>query len=485
MSWNNNAKDQILFESMLECLLFYTLNFSGSRPITGLLGIILLRLRQLLPRLDLPSAQSTTQQLMAMGSTFETTEDNALTRLWALATDVGAQLIRMTPETPYHTQDALNAYGLKDQRRNILFSSSHIALFTWKLLALPTTEPAERHIIAVLDVFKCIARPSGSNDSPDSHQFQYIEPNSLEAISLAAVVHQHPAVLAVLLDTSQGFHEDCKETLLRKRSLCYAIEPFDREYETDAEGGVTLNIDIYFSLLKERRAVIISPADAGLSLHTLLLAHDLPSTLVTLQQSMDINVESSLWGVDRDEECTKWVTALQHAFLAGNNTIIELLLNHPSLIVDQYDSVDMTPLCYAVYLGNHQAVKTLIQKGADVNMSAKCFRRDHGYLRWQEVEDWRPIHLAVVAEDPDLVQLLLDHGADVNSRAAGNSIFSERTTGTTALHLAALRRSGATATVLLKAGAKPDAKKISGLTPDLSFMSQVVPMKESTSKGDT
>jgi hypothetical protein len=407
----------------------------------------------MLPRLDLPSAQKIVQQLIAIGSTFDATENNALQRLWIVATEVGNKLIGMTAETLTHSLADLNAYGLKNPRQNILFSSSHIALFTWKLLTVPTTEPAERHIVTVVDVFKCIARRHERNDSPESYEFQYIEPTSLDAISLAAVVHQHPAVLAVLLDPAQDFHQDCKDTLLERRSLCYSVEPFDRDYDDEPECGMTLNISTYVGLLKDRLNVMISATDAGLSFHTLLLAHILSSIHKTLHQFKKSEVTSYIMSLDK--ECTIDLTAFQHAILSGNSAIVDLLLNHPGLVVDKFDGGNMTALCYAIYLGNRPVVETLIRLGSDVNVSTKHFRREHSELTRHSEDDWRPIHLAAVADDPNLLQLLLDHGADVDISAAPSEILSlpQGTTGTTALHLAAKDKSSKTLSTLLKANA--------------------------------
>ena len=82
----------------------------------------------------------------------------------------------------------------------------------------------------------------------------------------------------------------------------------------------------------------------------------------------------------------------------------ELLATDKSLI-NARDKDGSTPLHCAVWKGQEQVVKLLLEAGADVNAHNE---NDH----WGTT----PLHAAAHANQAAIAQRLIDHGADVNSQ---------------------------------------------------------------------
>ena len=106
-------------------------------------------------------------------------------------------------------------------------------------------------------------------------------------------------------------------------------------------------------------------------------------------------------------------------------------------LLHAYSHDGWTPLHLAAFTGQADAVKLLIERGANVAA------RSHNGL------DNHPLHAAVAgAQSLDVVRLLLDAGSDVNARQHG---------GFTPLHEAAQNGNGLLVDVLLAYGATLDA----------------------------
>lgn len=118
----------------------------------------------------------------------------------------------------------------------------------------------------------------------------------------------------------------------------------------------------------------------------------------------------------------------------------------------QKRTYELKPLTYGLVAaaadGNVAEVKEALERGADPNAKT-----------W---ENWTALMAACSAGSPQLVQLLVDKGADVNLRSKGfpvatSPLGSRQPSGGTALMVAALNGKPEIVRILLKAGAKIEA----------------------------
>ena len=132
-------------------------------------------------------------------------------------------------------------------------------------------------------------------------------------------------------------------------------------------------------------------------------------------------------------------TPLLNAATEGSAPAVNALLKHrPAMNVSDGD---FTPLGIAVYRGHRDVVRLLIDHGANIESQDK-----NGYTA---------LHVAVLAGKTDLVALLLTADAHVDSR-------SKR--GATPLQLAAERGSVDSSSLLLQYGARVDTRDLHGFT---------------------
>lgn len=111
-------------------------------------------------------------------------------------------------------------------------------------------------------------------------------------------------------------------------------------------------------------------------------------------------------------------------------------------IIREFDD----PLIRAVRAKDVNQVEFLLKHGANVNVLERTFSRDA----------LNPIHLASEYGPIEIVKLLLDHGADVNTKTSFNA---------TPLHFAAQGKYISIAKLLIDRGAQVDAKDNAGRTP--------------------
>jgi ankyrin repeat protein len=119
---------------------------------------------------------------------------------------------------------------------------------------------------------------------------------------------------------------------------------------------------------------------------------------------------------------------------------LRALLDEDSRAANDWTPDGFGALAMAIYGGHEDAVRLLIERGADLEALSR-----HETIRV------RPLQTAAFVRSVPMARLLLDAGADVNSRAEG---------GFTALHTAADNGDAELARLLLERGADP------GLTTD-------------------
>lgn len=120
------------------------------------------------------------------------------------------------------------------------------------------------------------------------------------------------------------------------------------------------------------------------------------------------------------------------------------------------------PLFHAIARSDTAEVRQLLADGADPNdasWGSRTVRRD--YESEQQRQQWdTPLIFAVESGRPDVVRLLLDHGADLHQTRRYGGRFGDRYRGPTALAVAVGRGDLATVELLLARGAR-----VTDLTP--------------------
>ncbi len=122
---------------------------------------------------------------------------------------------------------------------------------------------------------------------------------------------------------------------------------------------------------------------------------------------------------------------------------IALLRKEPEL-VNSYSSDGFTPLHLASFFGRPETVKMLLESKAHVNAVAK------------NPTKVMPLHSALAGGSMPIIEMLVDHGADVNAAQQA---------GFTPLHEAAQSGNLQAAILLLSHGAKINVKADNGKTP--------------------
>ena len=135
-------------------------------------------------------------------------------------------------------------------------------------------------------------------------------------------------------------------------------------------------------------------------------------------------------------------TSVHVAAGEGKEEVLQFLLDK-GVPVDIRNKYGVTALCSAAWFGQYDTAKMLIQRGANVN--------DHV----TNLDLRTPLHSAAYQGNVKLVELLLDHGADINALEDDNE---------TALHWAAVKGQLNVAKLLVKRGINVNLKNRSGKT---------------------
>jgi uncharacterized protein len=138
-------------------------------------------------------------------------------------------------------------------------------------------------------------------------------------------------------------------------------------------------------------------------------------------------------------------TVFEAAAFGLTERLRELLAAEPGL-ERAFSGDGFTALHLAAFFGRDDAVRELIERGADVNAVATS----------DEIGPVQPLHSAAATGRLECARLLVENGADVNARQSG---------GYTPLHEAAGSGDVELARLLLDAGADQSARKDDGQTP--------------------
>ena len=123
--------------------------------------------------------------------------------------------------------------------------------------------------------------------------------------------------------------------------------------------------------------------------------------------------------------------------------LLDLITKDVSL-ANAHSPDGFTPLGFAVFFGQPEIVKALLQVGADVNIPSR------------ESMKVTPLASAAAAKQTDIARLLIEHGANVNARAASNHIPLHEAAGNGDVELVRL---------LIENGADVNARTDDGKTP--------------------
>ncbi|KAL2822617.1 ankyrin repeat-containing domain protein [Aspergillus granulosus] len=199
------------------------------------------------------------------------------------------------------------------------------------------------------------------------------------------------------------------------------------------------SLEVFQLLLSSGAQVNIQGGEFGTSLQAAAYKGSLPIITALLDHGSDVNLEGGKFG-----------TALQAAAYQGNTQIVKLLLKHGASVniqAGQYGNALQAAVCR----GTPSLINFLISQGSDINAQGG----EHGsaiqaaiYMKRKDVVELllekgaeldKPansngsslVHLAVTAQDPDILKILIDAGAAAHMTEV--DAF-----GQTPIHLAAM-----------------------------------------------
>lgn len=142
-------------------------------------------------------------------------------------------------------------------------------------------------------------------------------------------------------------------------------------------------------------------------------------------------------GLDPNTRDERGQVGLYVALRAGSTKAARVLFAHPATAIDEANVAGETPLMMAALRGNLEWTAKLAERGARINR-----------------DGWSPLLYAASGPEPKVVSWLLDHGADIESRAPN---------GTTPLMMAARYGAEDTVDLLLARGADRSRRNAQGL----------------------
>jgi ankyrin repeat protein len=177
-----------------------------------------------------------------------------------------------------------------------------------------------------------------------------------------------------------------------------------------------------------------------------LVARDSSAASARDEDGVSALMQAAYTGNDDVTAVVREAAPPQDVFEAATFGDVDGLHGDPNV----YSADGFTPLHFAVMGGHVDAARALLEAGADPNTMSR-----HRFVKV------RPLHTAcaleVAIENPDVVRLLVEHGADVHGRTAEG--------GATPLHNASQSGSVELVRTLLALGADPNVTTDDGRTP--------------------
>lgn len=160
------------------------------------------------------------------------------------------------------------------------------------------------------------------------------------------------------------------------------------------------------------------------------------------------------------------------AIAAGDTGRVEGLLAHEPELAGARSETGVSAVLWALYHGQEVLARNLAQRASGLDIHdlaalglagdiARRLEEDPADLSRWSADGFQPVHLSAFFARQEALKVLIERGADVNVRA-------QHPAGMAPIHSAAASRRAETVAILLAAGAGPDAVQAGGFTALMS-----------------